>query len=249
MSSCSDHCPIVLHCLKEEERRTQPGCRRYEAMWERDGSLPERVAAVWEQAGQKFNLGDISSGLPKLMTELHAWSRKKLGNIIQEVEKSRSQLEEFMRMNADRSEIRKASDRLDELLYKEEMLWMQRSRIDWLKAGDRNTKFFHSKAVWRARKNKVRSLLDETGQPQHAQAVMGQIVSNYFQKIFQQDVTLNPNSVVDLFEEKVTPEMNDNLCADFTDKEISDAFFQIGPLKAPGRDVFRLGFFRGTGVF
>jgi hypothetical protein len=34
-------------------------------------------------------------------------------------------------------------------------------------------------------------------------------------------------------QEKVTMEMNDVLCQDFTDEEIGDAMFQIGPLKAP----------------
>jgi hypothetical protein len=36
----------------------------------------------------------------------------------------------------------------------------------------------------------------------------------------------------------IDAEMNDKLCAPFTEKEISDALFQIGPLKAPGPDGF-----------
>jgi hypothetical protein len=47
---------------------------------------------------------------------------------------------------------------MDELLYKEEMMWLQRSHISWLKEGDRNTRYFHRKAVWRAKKNNITKL-------------------------------------------------------------------------------------------
>ena len=49
---------------------------------------------------------------------------------------------------------------------------------------------------------------------------------------------------MDLFERVVSSADNDRLCAPFTDKEISDALFQIGPLKAPGPDGFPARFFQ-----
>lgn len=38
--------------------------------------------------------------------------------------------------------------------------------------------------------------------------------------------------------------MNELLCKPFTDVEISDALFQISPLKAPGPDGFPTRFFQ-----
>jgi hypothetical protein len=42
----------------------------------------------------------------------------------------------------------------------------------------------------------------------------------------------------DLSECSITEEINRNLCKDFTDEEIGNAHFQIGPLKALGPDGF-----------
>jgi hypothetical protein len=42
----------------------------------------------------------------------------------------------------------------------------------------------------------------------------------------------------------VSLQMNDEICRDFTDEEISDALFQIGPLKAPGTDDFQSRFYQ-----
>jgi hypothetical protein len=48
----------------------------------------------------------------------------------------------------------------------------------------------------------------------------------------------------DYFERRVSEDTNDLLCKDFSDEEIGDALFQIGPHKAPGRDGFLAPFFQ-----
>lgn len=121
---------------------------------------------------------------------------------------------------------------------------MQRSQVDWLREGDRNTKIFQSRAVWRARKNKVKRLIDDEGCGHGDHRVMSSMVTSYFQSLFTCDTTLEQQSLLDLYEKKVTPDMNERLCAEFSEKEISDSLFQMGPLKTPGKNGFPDRFFQ-----
>ena len=222
----SDHFAILLRCVLEElVQQSGRRCRQYEVMWERDPSLPEVIMNTWIDLGSLLNLGDIAVGLGTMMRKLQDWSRKKFGNVIKEINKSHTRLEELMSMNADMKEIREATDRMNELLYREEMLWMQRSRVAWPKEGDRNTWFFHRKVVWRVRKNRIKSLVDEAGVVQTDHNIMASMATSYFTKLFTADTTLCADPIIDLINTRVTANMNDGLCADFTDKEISDTLF------------------------
>jgi hypothetical protein len=78
---------------------------------------------------------------------------------------------------------------------------------------------------------------------------MQRMFVSYFQSLFTRDPTLNHTAITSLVQEKNSEEMNNDLCHDFSDEEISDSLFQIGPLKAPGLMVFRLDFIRGIGVW
>jgi hypothetical protein len=55
---------------------------------------------------------------------------------------------------------------------------------------------------------------------------------SYFKSLYTRDPSINCSAITDLVKEQVTPDMDDSLCKEFSDDEISDALFQIGPLKA-----------------
>jgi hypothetical protein len=105
---------------------------------------------------------------------------QKFGNVTRELAKLREKLSILHANNNPREEIRATRDLMNETLYREEMLWLQRFRIYLLREGDCNTKFFHYMAVWRARKNKIQKLEDDMGVIQTTPTEMQRMVVSYF---------------------------------------------------------------------
>ena len=57
----------------------------------------------------------------------------------------------------------KSKAALNEALIREEIFWRQKSRVAWLKEGDRATKFFMASTVTRRRRNFIQTLKIEQG--------------------------------------------------------------------------------------
>lgn len=184
MSSASDHCPLLLEVevLEPDKRRHSGG--RYKIMWERHAALPDIIAKAWTKR-RAYNLGQVAANLKDVMKDLRDWSRNNFGQVSKQIEVLRTELEELQLSNADRSVIKEKMYVLDELLYREEMMWLQRSRIMWLKEGDRNTQYFHRKAIWRARKNLIRRLRKEDGSWCSTPSMMELMAKSYFQTLHQ----------------------------------------------------------------
>ena len=60
-------------------------------------------------------------------------------------------------------EEKKIMERINEVLFQEEIWIKQRSRVNWLRSGDRNTAYFHACASQRKRMNSISSLQREDG--------------------------------------------------------------------------------------
>jgi len=83
---------------------------------------------------------------------------------IKEIQKQLDRLNEAELTEEAKAEFLELSKKMDDLLQKQEIYWAQRSRLNWLKHGDRNTKFFHARASQRKRRNHIRGIRNTHGQ-------------------------------------------------------------------------------------
>jgi hypothetical protein len=116
-----------------------------------------------------------------------------------------------------------------------------------VEGGDRNTKYFHQQAKWRARKNKIRKLqkADESWceNPKEMQDMSRQ----FLDELYTVDRGVSPDQVLNLIEPKVTQDMNED-CIQFSPRRrYLMRCSKWDPLRHQDRMVFQHGSTRNIG--
>ena len=72
---------------------------------------------------------------------------------------------------------------IEDFQKRKEIHWQQRSRVKWLKAGDKNSKFFHSSTIHRRQVNIITRLNTNRGWLTDDSAIISHI-NGFFEQIF-----------------------------------------------------------------
>lgn len=160
----SDHCPLLLKLSTVDCSWLGHRPFRFTSAWLRHPDFNLLVNREWKEKG------GLQSSLSLLTESLWAWNVHTFGDIFQRKKRLSSRLEGIQRAmgrycsNGLLSLERRLNREWEEVLFQEEMLWIQKSRVEWIKEGDMNTKFFHLSTLIRRRQNRIDSLLNSEGQ-------------------------------------------------------------------------------------
>lgn len=221
-------------------------------MWSPYEKCQEIVFAEW-QAKRSWNCEDPIAQFKKTakdsLAELKLWSKEEFWGREEKLEKLIKKLKSYRESSKQYCtgvELKAIEKQIDDLLIDEEIYWRQRSRTVWLREGDKNTKYFHSKATARKRKNKIRGIVDERNNWTEEAPEIEKIICDYFDNMF---TSKNPTmqqleSALKGMPCKISSEMNAHLDQPYTEAEITEALSQMHPSKAPGSDGLPTAFFQ-----
>lgn len=237
----SDHSPLVLQLPKNKIRKSKAFC--YEEFWEDHEELPSIIDCAWSM----LNAVSIVDNIKNVQAGLKDWSTQKFKHAPNEIARLKKQivkLENSSDRGTRHAEINKCKELISKLWDQEELYWRARSRLQWLKGGNKNSKYFHATTLQRRSRNKVARLKDSSGVWVDEENGLKELIRSYFSSLFE---TTNPtmtSNVTNLIQPRVTHAMNQGLLKPVEEWEVKHAVFSLGTHKSPGPDGLNGLFFQ-----
>jgi len=134
----------------------------------------------------------------------------------------------------------------------EESFLKQKSWLQWLNWGDKNSKFFVNSVKGFHNRNRILFIHDDPGMClTDAEEVKDTIVS-YFQKIFggsSSDIVLDSSMLSWVLPRRLSLSQSTSLDSLITDEEIQKTLFSLKDNKAPGPNGFNVDLFKKSWSF
>jgi hypothetical protein len=228
----SDHRPVIIETSGGERRRrgtARGSAPKFEARWLEEEECRGLVENGWEREVQINNKG-VMGAVRGVLADLSDWSQNVLGELEKRIKKTKRELEEWRRKNISTVQVHKEEVlrfKLSKLEEQRDIYWKQRAHAHWMREGDRNTKYFHSFASERRRKNRITKLRTEDGGVVEEGEAMKEVATNYFLNLFSSSTGTRMNELLECIDRRVTPEMNVMLNKDFTNDEVKEALDSI----------------------
>lgn len=241
----SDHCPVMLI---DDSRDWGPRPFRFMDMWLSHPGCLKLAQETWNNHQVMGWAGfSITQKLRAVKEKLKVWNKEVFGNVnlaLQNTELTLHQLDvlaEERQLDSKEKALRCMTKsefwRLSRL---SESLWRQKSRVNWLKLGDRNTRFFQTIANNRFERNMVGSV-KVNGRVLEEPKEIKEAVVVRFSNNFMEERSIRPK-LGGVFIRKLNEGAANQLQTRFAVGEIEAALKHCSNLKAPGPDGFNFSF-------
>jgi hypothetical protein len=165
----SDHAPVLLRFDKPSFSTAYPF--KFNARWLLESEVSIIVTKVWKDLtflAERDVQQRFAKKMKSLKTHIKAWSKEHLRLQEENLVHLEGLLNDLLMDEAREPHTRDRETKIklleteqDNILREEEELWRLRSRVVWLKCGDKNTNFFHNFSSFRRNKNHIWEISDE----------------------------------------------------------------------------------------
>lgn len=120
----------------------------------------------------------------------------------------------------------------------EEEYWGQRARLNWIKYGDKNSKFFHIESMQRMQRNRIVKIRNNAGDWIDDDLAVADCFKDLFVNLFSFEGQRNFDDVLEVVLPIIFMEENYDLLRPIIYEEVRAFVFSLGKGKALGPDGF-----------
>ncbi|KAI0493884.1 hypothetical protein KFK09_024010 [Dendrobium nobile] len=184
----SDHCPILLQFQSFNSKASK--MIKFKNCWASYQASFGVVKKEWCRNYQGNYSQILNKKFKRSLKSLFYWRKFKLKDLNKLKEDLMEEIMELQNKEASNSHLTEQEYRmlkekvleLNSTLARLNTWWKQRAKVNWLKEGDGNSRFFHNYASARRNVNKIIKIKDEDGNTIEDQDHMEEVFMRFFQK-------------------------------------------------------------------
>ena len=165
----SDYGPILLDFEINQSFKRTPF--RFERMWMTHLTCKEVVQKAWNFKVVGSKAYQLKNKLSNVRKDLISWNKQVFGKVENEIWPKQAQLQTIQNSIHTVDDVKKKKkkkklfrEELETLMHREELMWSQKVRCNWVVLGDRNTRYFQTVVKQRRVRSRILQLNTDDGE-------------------------------------------------------------------------------------
>ncbi|XP_060190365.1 uncharacterized protein LOC132619488 [Lycium barbarum] len=248
-----DHCPGIISW----EDGNSHGKRqfKYFNMWSLVPKYKEKVKASWDARIQGRKMFQVVGKLNRLKNVFYKLNTERFSEIEKQADKASEELTQcqiLIQQDPRNGTLIEQEIKLHKECIKlnttREAFLRQRSKVQWLKEGDQNTRFYHSVIKARRTHNRIFSNKTADGQSKTDMEGITKAFTDYYRELLRTNNNQRKHANSDIIRRGtvVNEGQRCRLVEKFTEKEIKIVLWEIDGDKAPSPDGYGSQFFKDS---